>query len=286
MGKRVLTPDNRPVKKKTAGRIIINFVIVILVCVFLYSGYRVYDILTVYKENEKLQTQLQGVFHEQDSRFEQIVSDVEDMEVQSNETELPNVVMENPLGTMQEINEDVIAWIQMEDTVIDYPVVQGDDNDYYLNHDIYGNYTACGSIFMDARNDMELPMENIILYGHRMNDDSMFGELIRFTDEKFFNEHPTFRLITETQFLQCEIFAVYQTTTDFEYYRVKFEDAGEFFSYIDACKAESLYQRDVEIAAEDRILTLSTCDTSVDVNKGRLVVQAKLTPLASIQQGE
>ena len=280
--KKKLTPDNTPIDQRKGRmlKVLINVLTVVFVAVFLYSGYRVYDIMSTYRENRKLQSEMQAIFYEHDQEIN-AVTPGEKQEGAVEENTIDQVTCRNPLESLQKVNEQVVAWIRIDDTVIDYPVVRGDDNGFYLNHDIYGNYTACGSIFMDYRSTMRDALENVVIYGHRMNDESMFGELIQFTKEDFFKAHPEFTLITEEEVYRCEVFAAYKTTTDFEYYQLRFADEGEFLEYIEECRFRSVYTNDVEVTASDRILTLSTCDSTLHVNKGRLVVQAKLVPVTA-----
>ena len=118
---------------KKRVRIFINILLVIVIVLFLYSGYHVWDIISTYKDNEKLQNKLQAVFYMDESELLQILPNEETMKNESVKT----VVYENPLQSIQEINKEVNAWIQMDDIVIDYPVVQGKDNDYYLRLSAY-----------------------------------------------------------------------------------------------------------------------------------------------------
>ncbi len=251
-------------KKRKKRSLVFNLMIVVFVCVFLFSAYRLYGIFSVYYHNWKVGAELQDLYYKETARVEDAGREQR---------------VENPLAALQNVNPDVNAWIRIEDTGIDYPVVQGTDNSYYLDHNVYGESTVCGSIFMDCNNQLGAPRENYILYGHRMKDDSMFGELSKFLKEDFLRTHPSFTLMIGNTTYTCEIFAVVQTTVDrFSYGVTQFPDEGSQTAYVEQCRNLSLYETDTVVAPTDSLVTLSTCDYKLDANTGRLVVFAKLTP--------
>ena len=180
-------------------------------------------------------------------------------------------------------NADMVGWIQIEGTNIDYPVMQTPaDSNYYLKHDFEKNYTDYGCPFMQANCDALCPSDNLIVYGHNMKDGSMFADLAKYRSKDFWQTHKTAWFDTELGSSAYEIFAVIHTTVQadaadaFPFYR--FVDAAspeDFADYVSDCKARALY--DTGIAAEygDKLLTLSTCDNIAD--DGRLLVIAKQT---------
>lgn len=175
------------------------------------------------------------------------------------------------------LNADTVGWIDIKDTKISYPVVQGADNDYYLEHDFRGERTRTGSIFMDFRNQIgETSDKNMVLYGHRMKDGTMFAGLRAYLEQRFFDEHRIFRFETLYEAYEVEVFAVYRTTTSFDYIRTSFADDRDFLSFLDEIREHSIYKTDTVIGANDAILTLSTCDYLLDPDEGRLVVHGKI----------
>lgn len=116
---------------------------------------------------------------------------------------------------LQQINQEIVGWITMDDTQINYPIVQAKDNDYYLFRNYKGEDMRAGSIFMDYRNDVKSQNRNTILYGHRMKDGSMFGSLKKMLDEEFFMSHRKLYYDTLFEGYDLEVFSVYTTTTDF-----------------------------------------------------------------------
>lgn len=180
-------------------------------------------------------------------------------------------------------NSDMVGWIQIEGTSIDYPVMQTPaDPNYYLKHDFEKHYTDYGCPFMQADCDALAPSDNLIIYGHNMKDGSMFADLAKYRSKDFWQTHKTVWFDTELGSYAYEIFAVIHTTVQadasdaFPFYR--FVDAAapeDFAAYVSACKARALYDTGISAQYGDKLLTLSTCDNITD--NGRLLVIAKQT---------
>ena len=180
-------------------------------------------------------------------------------------------------------NADMVGWIQIEGTGIDYPVMQTPaDPNYYLKHDFEKHYTDYGCPFMQADCDAQAPSDNLIIYGHNMKDGSMFADLAKYRSKDFWQAHKTVWFDTELGSSAYEIFAVIHTTVQadaadaFPFYR--FVDAAapeDFADYVSACKVRALYDTGIYAECGDRLLTLSTCDNITD--DGRWLVIAKQT---------
>ena len=180
-------------------------------------------------------------------------------------------------------NADMIGWIQIEGTSIDYPVMQTPaDPNYYLKHDFEKHYTDYGCPFMQADCDALAPSDNLIIYFNNMKDGSMFADLAKYRSKDFWQAHKTVWFDTELGSSAYEIFAVIHTTVQaddadaFPFYR--FVDAAspeEFADYVSACKARALYDTGISAQYGDKLLTLSTCDNITD--NGRWLVIAKQT---------
>ncbi|TDF91744.1 class B sortase [Paenibacillus piri] len=181
-----------------------------------------------------------------------------------------------PYDRLLSINPDIAGWLSIDDTPIHYPVLQADDNDYYLSRNYKREPSKAGSIYMDFRNDSAALSRNTVLYGHRMKDGSMFGDLKQFLIEDFFQAHRTFRYDTLYETYTAEIFSVYYTTTDFDYIQTEFSDDNDYGLFLQLLRQQSLYPTDIMLSESDSIVTLSTCDYTFDPEKGRLAVHAKL----------
>ncbi len=177
---------------------------------------------------------------------------------------------------LQERNPDVVGWIELEGTEIDYPIVQAEDNDYYLKRDWLGQDNSAGAIFMDFRNDpegLEERKTHTILYGHHRQDGSMFQNLVNYKEEEYFRENPTFEVTDQYGTHTFEIFSVYITTIDFYFIETRFPEDEDFEGFLDSIIERRKFDTDVEVTAEDHLLTLSTCTYEYD--DARFVVHAR-----------
>lgn len=172
-----------------------------------------------------------------------------------------------------EVNADIVGWLSIAGTEIDYPVVQHTDNQYYLNHNIDRKRSSHGAIFMDYRNESVLTDTHTVFYGHHMKDGSMFGELFRYKDEATFKEHAIITLDTLEQPTRWQIFSVYVYSPEHQFFQYEFESKQEYSEYLHAIVDSSLYQSDIEITADDQLLTLVTC--TYEVSDARFIVHAK-----------
>ena len=171
-------------------------------------------------------------------------------------------------------NADTAAWLRIEGTSIDYPIVQASDNEFYLNHDFNKNKSKAGSIFMDCRNGQDLEDRNTILYGHNMKNGTMFRDLNNYGDYKFLHDHRYIELYTVSFVYTWEIFSTYRTGTDFNYLLIEFSSSEDFYSYIDTVAAKSQFELNENLKSTEQVLTLSTC--SGGSGDMRRVVHARL----------
>lgn len=169
---------------------------------------------------------------------------------------------------------DVVGWIAIEDTQIDYPVVQGKDNAFYLDHLPDGTQNAAGSIMMDAACDGLFGDEINILHGHHMKNRSMFGGLDFYREEAYYLEHPTIRLFTPDGDREAAIFAAFSIDGEAFGYPTAFASDGEFDAFLTQAREKSAFQADVQVGRGDRLLLLSTCAYSYESE--RLLVVAKI----------
>lgn len=162
------------------------------------------------------------------------------------------------LSALQEVNPEVAGWIMIPDTDISYPLLRGQDNNYYLNHTWDGSRNSVGAIFLDYRNTRPLTDFNSIIYGHKMNNQSMFGLLHQYKNEGFWEAHPVLYLVDENGPREYDIFAYYETGT-MNTYSLAFADDAAKEAYIDECLAQSWLDTGIIPEPDDCILTLSTC---------------------------
>ena len=185
-------------------------------------------------------------------------------------------------------NSDFIGWISIEDTKINYPVMQTPQNkDFYLKHAFDKSYSEYGVPYMQENCKLGLS-DNCVIYGHHMQDGSMFADLCKFESEDFYKEHKTIHFDTLAGFGEYEIVCVFKTAAyaadGFKYYHfVDAPDAAEFNSFLSTCQSLALYDTGVSAEYGDKLITLSTCEYSR--SNGRMVIVAKLVQPAADEVG-
>ncbi|MDL2220427.1 class B sortase [Eubacteriales bacterium OttesenSCG-928-N14] len=174
------------------------------------------------------------------------------------------------------INSDIAGWIQIPDTIINYPIVQGKDNDYYLNHTFMKQYYKVGAIFMDANNTKDFSDKNTVIYGHHMQDGSMFASLTKYKEDSYYREHPNILLLLpDGRRIYAEIFTAFIVEADYEYRQMRFNSDTDFVNYCERMKSISLFDAHVNVGPKDRIITLSTC--TYEYTDARFVVMARIS---------
>lgn len=177
------------------------------------------------------------------------------------------------------INPDVVGWLSSPNTEIDYPVVLGTDNDYYLTHLFTGERNKLGSIFLDYRSRGDFSDRNTVIHGHNMIDGSMFSSLTNYKEQDYYDRCPYMLLDTPDGNYRIELFARTILDGNQESIRFHFKDGRDFQDYVDSLKAASSFMSDTTISASDRIVTLCTC--SYEFKNARYALFGKLTPVSS-----
>ncbi len=172
---------------------------------------------------------------------------------------------------------DVVGWIYCPGTVINYPVLQTDNNDYYLHHNYLGDYTAAGSIFVECANDLDFVDSNTIIYGHHMKDGSMFASLSKWTNQEYFDEHPKMYLFTKDVTYEVELFSAYATEATSDSYCAILSPCEEMDEYLQRVSKRSKIKSDVELDGDAQYIMLSTCAYMFE--NARSVVHGKLVPI-------
>jgi len=173
---------------------------------------------------------------------------------------------------LKDVNSDVVGWIQIPGTRIDYPVVQGSDNEFYLTHTVSGEEYSAGAIFLDAAIEDGLSDRNPILHGHNTKSGAMFSRLNRYRKQSFWEAHRYVYITTPEGRGVYEIFSAYETEPDSDNYYFGFEADDVFQEYLDRVRSQSFYDTGVSVTKDDFIVTLSTCANNVEL---RFVVHAK-----------
>ena len=175
---------------------------------------------------------------------------------------------------LKEKNSDIVAWLKVKGTNIETTVVKSTNNDYYLTHNFNKEYNSAGWIFADYKNKVDGTDKNLVIYGHNMRDDSMFGSLKWVINEDWYNneDNKYITLITENETQVYEVFSVYQIEKEDYYIQTNFNTEKEFSTFAQTIKKRSKKDFNVDVNKEDNIFTLSTCANN---NKYRVVLHAK-----------
>lgn len=197
----------------------------------------------------------------------------ENAEEQNEETERMLQVKQ-----LQEQNMDIVGWLEIKNTNINYPVLQGTDNSYYMTHNYKKEKSKNGSIFLDANYNWNIPSNNLLIYGHNLGNGMMFQELLKYEKESFYQEHPIIRFTTTEEDAQYEIISVFKSRVYHKseknvfryYFFLNNESEEEYNQFVKNAKNVSLYSIDATASYGDQLITLSTC--SYYVEDGRFAV--------------
>lgn len=171
-------------------------------------------------------------------------------------------------------NSDVVAYIKVNNTNIEYPIVKTSNNNFYLNHSFDKSKNSRGWIFADYKNKFDNTDKNIVIYGHNMRDGSMFGSLKNILNEEWYNntENMNITFLTENGNYIYKVFSIYKIESEDYYIKTDFSTDNEYQKFLNIIKERSIKNFDVKVKASDKILTLSTCANN---NKYRVVLHAK-----------
>lgn len=236
---------------------LLNIILVIAICTAGYSGYKLYQGLRNYQEI--------------DDTYEEIRT--ESRPAASAETEVKE---ENGRDweTLLNINPDTAGWISLADSSVDYPVVYGSDNSWYLNHLFDGTWNPGGSIFVDCRNSRGFTDRNTVIYGHHMNNDAMFHDIEKYKDAAYYETHRVLSLETpDGNYELRPVGGIIKKGTD-DYVQIQFSSEEEFQQYVQTFRNESTFESDVQIDTGDKTVLLSTCTD--EIQNGRYALLCKL----------
>ena len=259
---------NRATKKG-----IMRILTLLCLAVFLFSAWKLVGIFQEYREAEQL-------YNDAANEFTTLNSD------QNKEHAVPvpsmreQAPVEVDFSNLLKINDDIIGWIYMEDTVVNYPLLQGENNLYYLDKTLYKKYLASGSIYLDCDNEPDFSDAHSIIFGHNMKNHTMFGDLSDLRDEDYLKEHPYVDLIlTDGTWMRYEICSMYRAHVEDGTFRAPLNKAKNFKPFMELITEKNMYadsELDLPVVQEDdKVLTLSTCtEDSADLE--RFVVHAVL----------
>lgn len=257
-------------KKITVPDVIRRIVMICALCVFTYSSYELTNVYLDYKDGDEDYEDLNSLFEVPDISGEtETQVDADGNIIIANNNKGAEWVWD--YDGMLAINPDSKGWIS-QGNQISYPILQGNDNDYYLGHTAYYSENKNGSIFIDYRIPEGLEARNCIIYGHDMLNNSMFGSLIQYSSKSYYEQNKTFDVYIAYKHYKYYVFAAYETDSVGDTYTYEFPTDEDFQNYIDTAWARRLYETDVQgVGLEDHIITLSTCTRHNDDK--RFIVQ-------------
>lgn len=259
-------------KKKNKKGLLDYFLILAMLVsfgVFVYAGYHLIVIQNEYKKGEETYEHLQEYVQENDSVIE------EEYEQELEDAPAEEVILKAPITVdfqqLKTVNEDIVGWIYMEAIPeISYPIVQGEDNHYYLKHTVEGKRNSSASIFMDYRNLSDFSHENTLIYGHNMKNQSMFGRLKQYKQAETCAKSQYFWILTPQKDYRYEVFSVREVgDRDDVYSHLTFEPE-ELKSYLEQMQSHSAVPFSYTFDGTEKIVTLSTCTSK---STKRCVVQ-------------
>ena len=250
-------------------RFSISILVLILFAVIGYSGHQLWDIHSSQAQESDLHNRLMQ-YHplsQSSTSIESFADDTSTLQtddvsaLQTNNASSSQVIVNPSIVALQTNHSDVVGWLTVPNTEIDYPFVQGADNNYYLHLDLDQRQSAAGTLFMDFRNNKDFSDFNTIIYGHHMRSGSMFGTLRLFDNPNFFdsNRSATIFLANQTYEIEIMAFAVIKPNDAIIYNPIISTDT-EKLAFINHVESVARYSRDIGITTDDRIVTLSTCN--------------------------
>lgn len=251
-----------------------NMLILLFAVLFTVS---VYHVFKYYRQSEAQKNMYNNLVEIVQSKEQDNIVDEPKTQVQYSDKKemLPE------LAELYSLNSDLVGWIKIEDTNINYPVMQSvNEPNFYLKHGFDKSYTEYGCPYVQENCNLQIPSDNIVIYGHHMKNGTMFADLEKYKSQDFWKEHKTVLFNTLTDKQEYEIVAVFKSVVSnddsdtFKYYQfVDAENYEEFYDFISMCKELSLYDTGVVAEYGEKLITLSTCEYSQA--NGRLVVVAK-----------
>ena len=271
----------------------LNFVTFKYICLVVLFGALIFSGLDYYKNysSEKnvndINSKLTDIFENMDYVEEGESTDVEYIDTIENESENNNTTnyeskpnsyyttYNQIFDELVSINDETIGWITINNTKVNYPVVQHTDNTYYLNYDFNKQKNIFGWIYMDYRNNIYNLSDNTIIWGHNIKNGMMFGTLRYMTNESWY-KNPDNQIITfntKVKNMKWKIFSIYRIPVTNDYLYTNFIEKSEYQSFLDMIRSRSIYDFNVDVTSNDHILTLTTCSNP---NTYRLVIHAVL----------
>lgn len=243
-------------------------IICLLLCLLFYSSYNIYNWNKDNKKIKNMENKIKKIIKEDPT--DNLINEISVRTKEEEKLDYKNI----SLDKLKKINNDTIGFLTVNGTNINYPIVQTNNNDYYLNYSFDKTKNKAGWIFLDYRNNINNLNKNTIIYGHARKDGTLFGSLKNtLTDNFFKNNNHLINIKTQSKEMTFQIFSVYIFDAEKYYLTTEFNNNIEYNYFLETIKKRSIYDFNTSLNENDYILTLSTC---LNLNNKRIVVHAKL----------
>ena len=297
-----ISPDDiapsAPKKKRTKREIIRYAAMAVFACVFVISAWSLVQRVIDYTKGDKIYGEISDSIFNEDISGDHAVAPSKplakstpmlDYYTSLSDTAVPHEYttehnakfeqIKTNLNYLKSVNPDIYGYIHIDGTNISFPIVQGEDNEYYLNRAWNGDFLVVGSIYADYRADRYIENNrNTVFYGHNMLDGNMFNNVMLFRDEEIFNSK-LIEIYTMDGMYTDEPVSIFQTVYTYQYFRMEFESDEDFVAFCEEMQSQSELNKGMTFTGDDKIITLSTCTPSNDASSyyvGRIALHAKL----------
>ena len=267
---------------KRRKKIIYIFVYILLSILIVISAIYIIKFL-LSKEEAKKESELLDTVEINNNEIEkenteEETKETEEITEKTNEVENKETERMLKVKELQKENADIVGWLEIENTNINYPVLQGEDNEYYMTHNYKKEKSKNGSIFLNKDYDWNIPSSNLLMYGHNLGNGTMFQELLKYQNKEFYNNHKVIRFTTAKEDAEYEIISVFKSRVYYKseqnvfryYYFINANTEEEYNNYVENAKKASIYEIEPTAKYGDQLITLSTC--SYHVKDGRFAV--------------
>lgn len=264
-------------KRRKSDRFPLWPLVIVLAAVMLFAGWKLLDILLSYRRDRSTYDDLRNIAVLQLTPAPQPAAGQNPPETADLPAEpVSQIPLQVDWELLRQTNPDIIGWLYCPDTVINYPVVQTVDNDKYLTRDFNGNISSAGTIFADFNSVVGIRQSHLILYGHNVKDDSMFGSLKSYGDYEYYEDHPVFYFLTPGESYRIELMACQTIEAVKANYPTYFSTEEDFGSHIARMTGAAYWVNADYATTQYQFITLSTCTAS---DAERLVLQGVMIPI-------
>lgn len=269
-----VSKNKKKIKKRRTIKLWVWIVLFLILCfIIIFSGYKIWNWHNDNIKTNDVMESIDGDYEEiEDNQNTEYISEGDKSSDYWYYITFPLIKVD--FTELKEKNKDTVAWINVNNTNINYPVVQTDNNDYYLTHSYDKSKNKAGWVFMDFRNNSNLDNKNTIIYAHSRLDKTMFGSLSKVLKKDWYTNKDNHIIRISTPDVNClyQIFSVYVIKEETYYIKTKFNSGSEYKKFLDTIKNRSKYDFQTSLDVDSQIITLSTCYSDTE----RTVVHAKL----------